>query len=311
MSTAIQTQAHGKVILLGEHSVVYGHPALACGLPQGAIVTTVPGAGRLCVEAWQCTVDLSVTDERSVARAYRTILATFGVQNLPVDLHLHFNIPTGAGLGSSAAMAVAIARAVARVLELPSDDARIAQAASASEVEIHGHPSGVDQAFAESGCAVGLFTKAGGLVPFRLATPFSLIIGHSGLARDTKGRVARVAELYTANREETASRFFAIAGLVVRSQEALQSGALGVVGAAMIENHRHLQALEVSHPTLDSMCTMATDAGALGAKLTGGGGGGCVIALANGGASAGTIATAWTRAGFAATTMRIGEEHAS
>lgn len=306
MTDGIKTQAHGKVILLGEHAVVYGHPALACGLPEGAIVTTAPGSGRLCVEAWQCTVDLSVTDERSVARAYRTILQTFGATTLPVDLHLHFNIPTGAGLGSSAAMAVAIARAVASVLDVPADDARIAAAASASEIEIHGKPSGIDQAFAESGCAVGLFTRSGGLVPFGLANPFSLVIGHSGEARDTKGRVARVAELHHANREETTSRFAAIAALVLRSQEALAAGSLGVVGASMNENQRHLVALEVSNPTLDRMCTIASDAGALGAKLTGGGGGGCVIALGSSVTAASEIASAWRAAGFASTTMRIG-----
>lgn len=301
-----KTQASGKVILLGEHSVVYGHPALACGLAAGAIVTTTPGTGRLCVEAWSCTVDLSASDERSIARAYRTILASFGTDTLPVDLHLHFNVPTGAGLGSSAAMAVAIARAAAASLGIAADDPRIAQAAAASEIEIHGKPSGIDQAFAETGCAVGLFTKAAGLQPFALAQPFVLVIGHTGHARDTKGRVARVAELYEANREETSARFSAIAGLVKRSQAALMDGALGVVGEAMNENQRHLLALEVSSPTIQQMCLMAVDAGALGSKLTGGGGGGCVIALAANTVGAQPIATAWQKAGFATTTVTIG-----
>lgn len=304
----MKTQASGKVILLGEHSVVYGYPALACGLAAGAIVETTPGTGRLCVDEWQCTVDPTCVDERSVARAYRTILQRLGVSTLPVDLHLRFSIPTGAGLGSSAAMAVAIARAVAATLGLALDDPRVVAAAAASEIEIHGRPSGIDQAFAESGCAVGLFTRQSGLQPFSLATPFLLVIGHTGQARDTKGRVARVAELYEANRSETQARFQAIAGLVEKARHALGEGSLGVVGSAMSENQRHLAALEVSCAAIDQMCSLAHDAGALGAKLTGGGGGGCVIALASSSTGAATIAEAWQRAGFVAKTMIIGAQ---
>jgi mevalonate kinase len=104
--------------------------------------------------------------------------------------------------------------------------------------------------------------------------------------------------------DEVRARFDAIAQLVARGRAAVERGALGELGAAMLENQKHLSALEVSCVEIERMCTLAADAGAVGAKLTGGGGGGCVIALAPGRESA--VASAWERAGFTSFTTRIG-----
>ncbi|HEX8950503.1 MAG TPA: mevalonate kinase, partial [Polyangia bacterium] len=146
--------AHGKVILLGEHSVVYGHPALAGALADGVTVETMAGRGVLRIPQWSCVIDPALDTDATLARAYAAIRARAGEPAL--DLSLTFNLPTGAGLGSSAAMAVAVGRALGLA------GAALAEAAMASETVIHGKPSGLDHTVSMAG-GFGLFTRAGGL----------------------------------------------------------------------------------------------------------------------------------------------------
>jgi mevalonate kinase len=282
----VNFEAAGKVILLGEHSVVYGHPALAGALAGGVAVATAPGRGVLSIPQWNVVIDPAVDDETTLARAYAAIRAHAAAPRL--DVTLTFNLPTGAGLGSSAAMAVAVGRA------LGLDGAALAQAAMDSETVIHGKPSGLDHTVSIAG-GFGVFTRADGLRPLR-AAPLTLVIGHTGKARDTKGRVARVAQLLAERSDEVRGRFGAIAALVERGAAAVARGSYGELGAAMNENQAHLEALDVSCPEIERMCAIARDAGAFGAKLTGGGGGGCVIAVGQERA----VADAWRAAGFEA-----------
>jgi len=283
--------AHGKVILLGEHSVVYGHPALAGALADGVTVEATAGRGLLRIAQWELVIDPAAALDVPLARAYEEIRRRAGEP--AIDLALTFNLPTGAGLGSSAAMAVAIGRA------LGLSGAALAEAAMASETVIHGTPSGLDHTVSIAG-GFGLFTRAGGLTSLR-AAPLSLTIGHTGKARDTKGRVARVADLVNERGDEVRQRFAAIESLVARGADAVARGSYGELGAAMNENQRHLEALEVSCPEIERRCAIARDAGAFGAKLTGGGGGGCVIAVGNDAA----VADAWRRAGFETFTATV------
>lgn len=300
--------AFGKVILLGEHAVVYGHPALAGALSDGVTVETSAGTGSLRVPAWG--VEVSPIDpgneSYSLGRAYRAIRTSLGLGiESPVDLVVHFAVPTGAGLGSSAALAVAVARALKGAHGLDADDARLATAAMASETEVHGKPSGLDHTVALQG-GFGVFTRAHGLASVRAAQPVTLVIGHTGRERDTRGRVSRVAELHAERGDEVRARFCAIASLVDKGRLAVERGAWGELGEAMSENQRHLESLEVSCPEIERMCAIAGDAGAVGAKLTGGGGGGCVIALAPGREPA--VRDAWERAGFKSFVTQVGAQ---
>ena len=298
MTTAVAT-AHGKVILLGEHAVVYGHPALAGALAAGVTVETRPGSGRLRVSAWQVEIDPAPSDdvaEPSLGRAYRALRAELGLGVAsPVDLSVRFDVPTGAGLGSSGAMAVAVARALDQAHGLRAGEAAISRAARASETVIHGKPSGLDHTVAQKG-GFGLFTRAQGLQPVAASQPIVLCVGHTGRERDTKGRVQRIAELVAERGDEVRARFAAIAELVLQGKAAVERGAPGELGRAMNENQRHLAALEVSCPEIERMCAIAADAGAVGCKLTGGGGGGCVIAVAPGREA--EVLAEWARAGF-------------
>lgn len=310
--------ACGKVILLGEHAVVYGVPALCGALARGVEVQVIPGEGRLLVPAWSVrtpTADqlLEGAADSSLAQAYAAILRALpdALQSpKDVDFRANFALPTGAGLGSSAALAVALVRALCIVgqpgLGRSLTAAEVDAAAFAAEQVFHGQPSGLDHTVAQHG-GFGLFRRGQGLssIPRSPAlSTLSLCIGHTGKARDTKGRVARVAELYQQDQAAVRARFDRIAQRVDDAVSALQRGDLPALGAAMNENQAELRCLDVSCAEIETMCDLARRAGALGCKLTGGGGGGCVVALAPGREA--DVAAAWQAAGFASFQVEVG-----
>lgn len=296
-------QAQGKVILLGEHAVVYGHPALCGALRDGVTVEAVPGEGLLSVPAWGKRIAAGAQGD-ALGQAYGAILRSLALSGRPLhhDFVVRFAIPTSAGLGSSAALAVALARTLDSVLGLGLAAGAVAEAALAAETVFHGRPSGLDHTVAQHG-GFGLFRREQGLSPLP-ASSLPLCIGLTGRARDTRGRVERVAELYRQDPDGMQGRFAAIAALVQRGAKAVTEGDLAALGEAMNRNQQELRHLEVSCPEIESMCRIATDAGALGAKLTGGGGGGCVIAVAPGREA--QVQEAWRRAGFASFVTSVG-----
>lgn len=315
----ISAAACGKVILLGEHAVVYGVPALCGALSRGAEVQVIPGDGRLRVPAWEvCTEPafallVDASQASSLAQAYAAVLQALPPPFREVaghDFVAHFSLPTGAGLGSSAAFAVALARALGQLGQQrfgrALDASEIDAAAFAAERVFHGQPSGLDHTVAQQG-GFGLFQRGVGLRPLPLflrAGGLGLCIGHTGRARDTKGRVARVAELYRQDEVAVRGQFDRIAVLVEHAVAALEKGDLSALGGAMNENQALLASLDVSCSEIEAMCKLARDAGALGCKLTGGGGGGCVVALAPGREA--EVRAAWEQAGFASFQVEVG-----
>ena len=286
---------YGKVILLGEHAVVYGYPALAAALDRGVTVAPVPtpagGPLRLDVRSWDVAV--SAGDDHPVARSLAAIADELGAGRPPVLLIGDAQVPPGAGLGSSAALAVAVARALLTYLKRPIDLATLTRAAGASEALVHGKPSGVDVALAIAG-GTGVFRRSTGLAPLARLAPMRVLVGPSGAPRSTAAMVARVADAAGARVDD--ARLRELGALTDTGTAALLAADLPALGAAMNRAHGLLGDLGVSTDQLDALCDAARKAGASGAKLTGAGGGGAVIAVASRDREPAILA-AWKRAG--------------
>jgi mevalonate kinase len=289
-SGAASGRGHAKVILVGEHAVVYGHAALAAGLSVGITATARPGTGRLRVPAWR--LDASAGDDTSVGRALAALVGRLDAADMDFDADA--GMPSRAGLGSSAALAVALARAAAAARGRASDAHAIDAAVDAAEAIFHGNPSGIDAAAAKSGGA-GRFTRAGGWRPLPVLQAIRLCVGLSGRPRDTAAQVAAVGRLR--ERLSVADDILAALGkLTEDAAGALAKGDVDGLGRTFDAAHGLLCALRVSGPELDALVHAARAAGAIGAKLTGAGGGGAVIALAPGHER--DVLARWKAAGF-------------
>jgi mevalonate kinase len=299
--------ACGKVILLGEHAVVYGVPALAVGIDRGARAQAIPletGPSRLLVRGWNISV--LEEDTHDLARAFRALIEaaraahpSFGPHSVEVEA----NLPPGGGLGCSAAMGVAIARAIEPWL----GPAAIQDRAMVWEQVFHGNPSGVDAAVAARGGCV-LFRKGSKLEPVRARGAIHLCIGNTGMASSTKSMVEAVARLRTRRPEVIEKSFEAIRVLVNNARLAIEAGDRVALGRLMDLNQMLLGGLFVSTPEIERLCGLARDCGALGAKLTGAGGGGSVVALVPTQSVADAVLAAWRLAGFPGFSTQVAPE---
>jgi mevalonate kinase len=276
---ATVAEAFGKVILVGEHAVVYGTPAIALGVGTAARAS-VRAAERssLRLGARDVVLDAGGAQQSDSLeqRAYGALLAALGAENVAAEVQLC--LPAGVGLGASAALAVALARAVARASGASDDAARVLAAAQAWENVFHSNASGIDAAAAyHGGCLV--FSRASGSEPLVPGAALHFVVAVAGPAASTRVMVEGVAELRRREPERVAAVLAQIARIVEQARGALAAGERARLGGLMDDNHQQLSALGVSTPELDRACGWARAAGALGAKLTGGGGGGCVLAL--------------------------------
>ena len=268
----------GKVILLGEHAVVYGFPALAAALDRGVSIDAVPtpagGSLRVDIPAWN--VRLTADDDHSFARGLCAIADAVELGRPPLTLVGDAQIPPGAGLGASAAFAVAISRALLAYQKKPGDAAAVTAAANASESVLHGKASGVDVALAVHG-GIGVFRKSTGLRKIQIRS-LRVLVGPSGAPRSTSAMVDRVATATSGNVDD--ARLRELGSLTDTGTASLLAGNLEGLGRDMNRAHDLLGGLGVSTPLLDALCDVARKLGAYGAKLTGAGGGGSVIAIA-------------------------------
>ncbi len=217
-------------------------------------------------------------------RAVRVIFETFALRAEDHSIHIDLSIPVGAGLGSSAAMAVAVARAAAQLCELANDDARgrVDEAVAASESVFHGKASGIDQT-AAMGAGFFAFANTHGWPEI---TPLDVpqarwIIARVAPSASTSKMVESVAGLHQRHRSRITDLFEQFGAIAQAGTRALTRGNWREVGTLMNINQGLLNAIGVSTPALETACDKAREAGAFGAKLTGAGGGGCVIAIAD------------------------------
>jgi len=270
-----------KVILFGEHAVVYGQPALAAALSKGARVHVVDDAAALTVEIPEWDVTARPDDGTRLGEALAAMAAVLeerAGEPPGGSLCVEFDVPVGAGLGSSAAMAVALARA----MQPEADDALVLDVAAASERIFHGNPSGVDHTTSTLG---GILRFRRGdeppCVPLVGVAPIRLIIAQMEPGADTGEMVSGVREWLDREPEIVTQLLEWMGALTGQAEQALRQGDTPRLGRLMNLAHGALVSLGVSTPMLDRGCHAARRAGAWGAKLTGAGGGGCLIALAS------------------------------
>ncbi|MBW7884941.1 MAG: mevalonate kinase [Caldilineaceae bacterium] len=280
-----QATAPGKIILVGEHAVVYGRPAIAAPV-WGTVATAIleagaPGSGCLikASDLGTCMRLRDAGDEDPLATLTRLVLARLGITGEPDwQIELHSEIPIASGLGSGAAISTALVRVLFAQAGVEADPAVVSALVFESERFYHGTPSGIDNTVIAYGMPIW-FVREQPPEPFSPSHTFLLAIADSGIRSPTKETVGAVRRGWLADPARYEARFDAIANLVRQARVAMEAGQEEALGAIMDQNQERLAELEVSSPQLEQMIAAAREAGALGAKLSGGGRGGNVIAL--------------------------------
>jgi mevalonate kinase len=303
----------GKVILFGEHFVVHGTPGIV-----SAIDSTTDAEVKKIGEG------ITVRDGRKGAKGYtkkkRTqqkesierTLKTMGIdpEKVSLEISLGGSLPGFSGIGASAASSVAIARAIAEEFEMGLSDEKINEIAFEAEKAYAGTPSGIDNAAATYGGLIWFKRNLSGgpntIEKLSIREPVEIVIGNTGIVADTKEMVAGVTARKQRNREKYNALFNQAGDLAFTARKALEEFDLRKVGKLMNENHDLLQEIEVSCRELDYLVNLARKKGAFGAKLTGGGGGGCMVTLTPGEELQELVATAMEREEFRVLRTKIG-----
>ena len=300
---------YGKVVILGEHSVVYGRHAIAAPVPLvvKALVEDCDKGIHLIIPRWGVEYELASNpqDRRSFERSAGVMLDELGLGGRSMRIEVFPEVPRSMGLGGSAAMAVAIIRALDKHFKLGLSDDEVNRLAFESEKVAHGNPSGLDNTLA---CyAKALVYRRGDpplVEPLNIREPIPAVIGMTGYEGLTAKTVGRVRDAWKQDQQLYERIFDQIDGLVLRGVQAIQDGDVKLLGELMNICHGMLNALQVSTPELEHLVDIARENGALGAKLTGGGGGGSIIAVCEDNQQ--QIVDAIRAAGFQAMAVNLG-----
>jgi mevalonate kinase len=280
--------APGKVILVGEHAVVYGRAAVALPVREVEAQAMVEDADRgqgVVIVARDLGMNCALGRGDVETALHPLEVTVVGVlQHLGLSLEQDLTIavsstvPIARGLGSGAAVSTAITRAVARHLSRELTAAEVSRLVYEVERLHHGTPSGIDNTVIAYERPV-YFVRGQSLETFTVARPMSLVIADTGLESPTREVVDAVREAWLRSRDRYEDLFDQVGAIATEVRRCIEKGHLALVGRNMNENHRLLQEMGVSHPRLDALVQAATDHGALGAKLSGAGRGGNMIAL--------------------------------
>jgi hydroxymethylglutaryl-CoA reductase len=297
---------YGKIILLGEHSVVYGRHAIATpiGLTIQAEVTRQEHGTELVIARWDTDAAYDPISAGLAEQVTALIAEHLGLAGKGMRVDVFPHLPRASGLGASAALAVAIIRAIADRFGLAISDSEVSSLAFECERIVHGTPSGIDNTVATFGRSI-LFRNpnmasdaaAPEIADIVTPGPIQIVIGLTGVRSLTSHTVGIVRAAWEKNPARYEAIFSQIDELVLAGVGALRRGDLAELGDLMNMNHGLLGALQVSSPELETLVGVARRAGALGAKLTGGGGGGAMIAVTEPGAAE-SVGSAMRQAGF-------------
>lgn len=275
-----RTFGHAKIILFGEHSVVFGHPAVAAALDHGVWVAANPASPDVrCARFRPFELKAKPGDGSDWGNALGTLIDA--IAGLPdgFELDVEFDIAPGIGLGSSAAFCVSVTRALLQLTSVKADQNLILEIAKRGEAVFHHNPSGIDTTVALLGGTMH-YQRGSSPRPLALRKPLTFVVAEIEPSPATSEMVDRVARLRSAHPKRVNSVLARIAQITRHGTSALERGDEAQVGHFLNENHCALQKLNISTDRVDTLRKVALEQGAVGAKLTGAGGGGCLIVLA-------------------------------
>ena len=290
----MKASAPGKIILFGEHAVVYGRPALAVPVTQVHADVEVLDSSRagIRIDAPDINVHAELNtlpSDYPIASVIHNFLFLSRVSPFPsLDIRISSTIPVASGLGSGAAVTVVLVRALSLHLNHPMTDEEVNAFAYEIEKLHHGTPSGIDNTvityarpvyFIKHPPSPGGRGPGGEVETLTVGQPFTIVIGDTGISAPTKDSVADVRRLWMNDKARWETVFDKIGEIAFTARRAIEAGKSEMLGELMDENHALLQKLTVSSPELDRLVEAARDAGATGAKMSGGGRGGNMIAL--------------------------------
>ena len=301
----------GKAILFNEHFVVYGVPAIVSAIGKYTVAKAHPYEKPT----------LHLIDNRNATPRYKedkkeqqqdSIKHIINKMNLDfsaggVEVELAGSLYAASGIGASAASCVAMARALSEFYELNLPDEEINNIAYEGEKGYHGTPSGIDNTASTYGGLIWFEKKEPSIIDrIELQNPVEIVMGNTGKVADTTAAVAGVRQRKENNPEKYAEIFKRAENVAYLAKQAFLDEDLHEIGKLMNENHKLLQQIEVSSRELDFLVKLARDYGAFGAKLTGGGLGGNMIALTPGRKLQDEVANAIEKEGFQTVKTSIG-----
>lgn len=301
----------GKTILFNEHFVVYGIPAIVSAIGKYTIAKVTPydKSGINLVDNRSATPQYKEEKREQQQESLRRIVEKMKLDFSKEGVHIDLggSLYAASGIGASAASCVAIVRALSEYYQLFLSDEDINEIAYEGEKGYHGTPSGIDNTASTFGGLIW-FEKNNPNVVERISVnnPVEIVIGNTGKVANTTAAVTGVRE----RREKTPMKYQEIfnraENIAYLAKRAFIDEDLHEIGKLMNENHKLLQQIEVSSKELDFMVKLARDSGAYGAKLTGGGLGGNMIALTPGKNLQEEVVTALEKEGFQTLKTRIG-----
>ncbi|WP_336825089.1 mevalonate kinase [Sporosarcina sp. USHLN248] len=285
MSNLSVGAAHGKIILIGEHAVVYNKPAIAIPFTEVGAKAIIQEGGsdesgcRLNCKYFCGPFENAPEPLSGITACVHETLSYLQVEKPNITIRIESSIPSGRGLGSSAAIAYAVVKGLFRYYGHQANEDEILRLAQVAEIFAHGNPSGIDVVAVGSEGPIR-FQKGKGAVPLPIGKTLHLVIADTGRFGDTRTAVESIRTLYEQDRLTTQRSLDLIEDFTYHCEQAMAKGDVKLVGCCLNLAQEELSALGVSDEGIDRLVDVARDSGALGAKLTGGGRGGCILALA-------------------------------
>ena len=302
----------GKTILIGDQFVLEEVPAIVSAISFETVATVerINGHGWVLDDNRIEVPGYKEKKKQQQARSIDRILEVMkiDVKKTPIKITYGGTLLAGSGVGASAASCVSLARALNAEFQLGYSIEQINHVAWQGEFPYHGVASGVDNTASTYGGLLLFYLKNEEQHFERIQSPkpFEIVLANSGVTVDTAALDEFIDQQKKGKPDLFAERLKTITHQAFDMKSALEAADLEHVGTLMSENHKLLIDMGMSHPTLDYLCKLALEKGALGAKVTGGGRGGYMVSLTPGRQLQDSVASAFDREGFKIIRATIG-----